>query len=180
MGKVWTKIYRHFYFRGIILNTSLTGSNLPFVHESVVTIRHAKNVIHNKAFRRYYTFCCSFTENMHSQVCVQIRFLMVNILSLAPIWPSFARKEWVLMGILLLQVFCWKRIVQKFKTEIVNSWQRILVDKNENTLTTNDYQRKVLFICWRFWMLIHMQILLLNVPYAPMKVMSVLMRVYRS
>ena len=53
-------------------------------------------------------------------------------------------------------------------------------DKNENTFTVNECQRKVLFVFWWFWMFIHMQMLFLNVPCAQTKVILLLMRVYWS
>ena len=52
------------------------------------------------------------------------------------------------------------------------------LDKNENTFTANQCQKKVLFIFWRFWMSILVQMLFFNVPYAEVKVMLVFMRVY--
>ena len=84
---------------------------------------------------------------------------------------------WVLMQILLLKVFCWKRNVQKCKWLSFRDNEFISI-KNKNTFTANECQGKVLFIFWWFWMFIHMQMLFLNVSYAQMNVILVLMRVY--
>jgi len=81
------------------------------------------------------------------------------------------------MQILLLKVFCWKRIAQKCKWLSFRD-NEFFFDKNENTVTANECQGKVLFIFWCISMLMHMQVLFLNVPYAQMKVILVLMRVY--
>jgi len=67
------------------------------------------------------------------------------------------------MQIVLLKVICWKRIVQKWK------WLSICDNKfyfylNENTITVNECQRKVLFIFRWFWM---SDIMILNAPRRP-------------
>ena len=79
------------------------------------------------------------------------------------------------MQIVLLKVFCWKRIVHKCKWLSFRD-NEFHFDQNENAFKVNECQRMVLFIFWLFWMLTHMQ--MLNVPYAQMKVILVLMRVY--
>ena len=81
------------------------------------------------------------------------------------------------MQIVLLKVFCWKRIVHKCKWLSFRD-NEFHFDQNENAFKVNECQRMVLFIFWLFWMLTHMQMLFLNVPYAQMKVILVLMRVY--
>ena len=68
------------------------------------------------------------------------------------------------MQIVLLKVFCWKRIVQKCKWLSFRD-NEVHFDQNENTFSVNECRRMVL--------LTHMQMLFLNVPYAQMKVILV-------
>ena len=81
------------------------------------------------------------------------------------------------MQIVLLKVFCWKRIVQKCKWWSFRD-NEFYFDENENTSTANESQMKIVFIFWWFWMLIPMQMLFLNVRYAQMNVILVIMRIY--
>ena len=64
------------------------------------------------------------------------------------------------MQIVLLNVICWKRIVQKYRCLSIRDNELF---KTENTFTANESQRKVLFIYWWFWMFREMQMLFLNV-----------------
>jgi len=93
---------------------------------------------------------------------------------IAPFLFSLKKKT-----ILTILVCCWKRIAQKRKWMSFR-YNEFYFDKNENTFTVNECQRKVLFVFWWFWMFIHMQMLFLNVPCAQMKVILLLMRVHWS